>query len=107
MTIGRNIEMRSVSKQEFDAFLASTTTRSEPEAERDGEYAYETWLDLKGNAVASVAYRAGEAVSWMIAGSTLYPHQQDSMEHIAKADKSSILRFNEGLGKLNKPKDDE
>lgn len=59
--------MQTVTKAEFEAFLAKTTTHSETDIERDGEYAYEVWTDFDYAEVAQITYRAGEVVSYQIA----------------------------------------
>ena len=59
--------MQDATKEAFDAFLASRSTRSEPDDERDGQYYYENWLDMDGNEIATAIYHNGQAVGWMIA----------------------------------------
>lgn len=61
-------KMRTVTKAEFEAFLAKTATLSETEVERgDAGYAYENWLNMEGNAVAFITYHDGDAISFHIA----------------------------------------
>lgn len=59
--------MQTVTREQFDAFLASNATQGETEIERDGEYAYECWLNQDGEHIAFITFRAGEAISFHIA----------------------------------------
>lgn len=59
--------MQTVTKEQFEAFLAKTITHSETDTQRDGEYAYEVWTNFDYAEVAQITYRAGEIVSYQIA----------------------------------------
>jgi hypothetical protein len=62
-------DFKKVSRGEFDSFLAVTATLTETSYERDGEFAYENWLNMGGEPVAFAAYRDGEAEAFYIAQS--------------------------------------
>lgn len=62
------MKMKTVSKSEYETFLANIATLSETEIEQGGEFAYENSLDMDGETVAFATYRGGEIISYHVAG---------------------------------------